>query len=187
MVRTRYGTMVAMTPPPSSGEREMQTVTSDGTPTTPIVDGVVLHTPVTHVDHRGALFEIFTPDTEGWPAIYAYQTSVFPGQLKGWARHERKIDRYTLSSGELLLLLYDDREGSSTRGVFQRVMLSARSVRQVRIPVGVWHLIANLGNVEAQLLNHPTEAYVHDQPDRILLPWDSPEIPVDVRSYLRKF
>ncbi len=167
------------------GVPDESTVTPEGVPTTPTIDGVELGKPITHVDHRGALFEVYTGTGE--PAVYVYQTSLFPGVIKGWNRHERKIDRYTLSSGELLVLLWDGREGSPTHGVLQRVMMSPRGVRQIRIPVGVWHLLANLGSVEAQLINLPTDPYVHGKPDRILLPWDSPEIPVDVRSFLPRF
>ena len=175
--------------PPGLGERDVQTVTRDGAPTTANIDGVILRSPVTHVDHRGALFEIYNGDPESWPepVTYVYQTSVFPGQIKGWARHEVKVDRYTLSHGELLVLLYDGRADSPTRGVAQRVMLSPRGVMQLTIPVGVWHLLANLGDVETQVVNLPTERYHHDHPDRILLPWDTDQIPVDVRSYLLKF
>ena len=173
----------------SLGTPDVQTVTKEGRPTVPTIEGVGLRTPPVHMDHRGALFEIFNDDADFFdrPVVYAYQTSVFPGQLKGWARHEIKVDRYSISSGELIVLLYDDRADSPTRGVLQRVAMGDRGVRQIKIPVGVWHLIINPGEVEAQFINFPTEVYHHEQPDRILLPWDSTELPVDVKSYLRKF
>lgn len=171
------------------GVRDVQTVTSAGVPTVASIVGVVTRTPVTHVDHRGALFEIYNGDPETWPepVEYVYQTSVFPGQIKGWARHEVKVDRYTIATGELIVLLYDGREDSSSHGVLQRVALSPRGVRQVVIPVGVWHMIINVGQEEAHVINLPTERYHHDRPDRILLPWDTDQIPVDVRSFLPKF
>lgn len=179
--------MTDSTPP--LGTPDVQTVTPDGTPTTPAISGVVLCRPVTHVDHRGALFEIYNGDPNDWPqpAVYVYQTSVFPGRIKGWARHEVKIDRYTIVAGELFVLLYDGRPGSVSEGVVQRVMLSPRSVMQITIPVGVWHMIINLGTEEAHLVNLPTEPYHHEKPDRILLPWDTDELPVNVRDYLPQF
>lgn len=174
---------------PLPGRPDVQTVTRDGRPTTPTIDGVELRTPVTHVDHRGALHEIYNGDPELWPEpiVHLYQSSVFAGQIKGWSRHTTKIDRYTLATGELLVLLYDGRPESPTHGVTQSIMITARGVRQVRIPAGVWHLLINLGPDEAHVINMPTEPYHHEAPDRILLPWDSDEIPVDVRSYLPKF
>jgi dTDP-4-dehydrorhamnose 3,5-epimerase len=173
----------------SIGVPDKQTVTPAGVPTTPIIHGVETRRPVTHVDHRGALFEIYSGNPELWPepVVYVYQTSLFPGQIKGWNRHEAKTDRYTIAFGELIVLLYDPRQDSPTFGVSQNVALSPRGDRQLRIPVGVWHLLANVGNVEAQLVNLPTEVYDHEKPDRIRLPWDSPEIPVNVRDFLPQF
>jgi dTDP-4-dehydrorhamnose 3,5-epimerase len=86
-----------------------------------------------------------------------------------------------------MFLLHDGRPDSTTRGLTQLVMLSPAGDRQLRIPAGVWHLMVNLGDKEAQLINFPSEPYRHDKPDRIILPWDSDELPVRVRDYLPKF
>ena len=172
------------------GWRDAQTVTATGESTVPVIDGVLTHRPVIHLDDRGSLFEIYDGSGSGmWadPVVYAYQASVFPGQVKGWARHEVKADRYSIASGELLVLLHDGRPDSPTNGLTQRVVLSPRGDLQLRIPPGVWHLFTALGAQEAQVLNLPTEPYHHEAPDRFLLPWDTDELPVDVRSYLPKF
>lgn len=173
------------------GTRDVQTVTATGESVVPSIDGVCTRRPIEHLDHRGGLFEIFNGETDAdfWqgPVVYSYQASVLPGQIKGWARHEIKHDRYCLAAGELLVLLHDGRPDSPTHGVTQRVNLSPRSVRQLRIPAGVWHMLINNGAEEAHVINFPTERYIHEQPDRILLPWDSEELPVRVRDYLPKF
>jgi dTDP-4-dehydrorhamnose 3,5-epimerase len=171
------------------GIQDSATVTPDGRSTLRSIDGVVVHRPVHHHDHRGTLFEVFNGDPLIWtePIVWCYQTSVRPRQIKGWARHEVKVDRYCLVSGDLMVLLYDDRPESPTRGVAMRVMLSPDGDRQVVIPVGVWHMIVNLRDEDAQLINFPTQPYHHDRPDRILLPWDTDELPVRVRDYLPKF
>ena len=171
------------------GERDVQTVTAVGRPTGRTIDGVVVHQPVTHADHRGWVFEMHNldPALGGEPLVWAYADMIRPGQIKGWARHEVKVDRYTLIAGTMLMLLHDGRADSPTSGLTQAVVLSPVAARQVRIPVGVWHLIANPGPGEAYFVNLPTEPYHHDAPDRILLPWDTDELPVDVRDYLPRF
>lgn len=172
---------------PDTASRDVATVTSDGTSLATTIDGVRTHTPINHVDHRGSVFEIFT-DNDYWqtPVVYAYQFSVRPGLVKGWGMHEHKLDRYCLITGEVLVVLYDDRADSPSRGVVQRVTLSDRATRMVTIPTGVWHLNVNLGPDEAHLINFPTEVYPHDAPDRLLLPWDTDSIPFDARSVLPK-
>lgn len=173
----------------ASGDRDVASVTKEGRSLAPTIDGVKTRSTANHIDHRGSVFEIFEGDMSFWetPIVYAYQFSVRPHQMKGWGLHELKTDRYTIITGEVLLFLWDDRPGSATRGVVQKVVLSDRAVRQVVIPVGVWHLSLNLGAEEARLINFPTDVYHHDAPDRMLLAWDSPEVPIDLAALLPKF
>ena len=160
--------------------------TPEGVPLGPTIDGLRLIKPVTHVDHRGALFEIYDADPVKWPdpVVWIYQTSLYPGVIKGWFVHETKTDRYTITSGTILACFYDDRADSATRGVTQLATLNARGVMQAVIPAGVWHLTVNVGQDEAMLINFPTEPHRHDKPDRRILPWDSEKIPLDVRALL---
>lgn len=169
-------------PSVAAAHRDQATVTSDGRSLANVIDGVKTHAPVVHADHRGRLFEVYPGPNEFWtdPVVYCYFFSVRPQQTKGWGLHERKVDRYTLMSGEVLTVLFDARADSPTQGVSQRVVLSPDGVRQLLIPTGVWHININLSPVESLLINHPTETYVHGQPDRLLLPWDSSAIPVDI-------
>ena len=63
------------------------------------------------------------------------------------------------------------------------VPLSPQATRMLMIPRRVWHVDINLGTEECMVMNHPTEPYDYASPDRRLLPWDSPDIPVDLRTY----
>ena len=167
-----------------NAKKDLPTVTKDGVNIGPNIDGVFVHKPPLHSDHRGSLVEMFTMP-EFWNAefAYAYQTSIRPGMLKGWFAHEKKLDRYHLVSGELLVLLYDDRENSPTKNVLQKLILSEATFRQVLIPPNVWHLSLNVGQEDAILVNLPSTHYDHENPDRFYISIDSGEIPVDVRSY----
>lgn len=169
-------------------QKDVQTVTSSGKSTSQIIDGVSVNSPANHVDHRGRVFEIFAGESDHWkdPIVYCYAFTVRSGQTKGWGLHLEKDDRYTLIYGELLTILYDAREDSSTHGLVQKVVLTGEGVRQLRIPAGVWHMNISLGNSEAFLINHPTKVYEHANPDRLLLPFDTDLIPVDIRSYFPK-
>lgn len=163
---------------------DVATVTSSGESLATMIEGVATVAPVNHVDHRGRVFEVFNGDVDFWvkPVVYCYAFTVRAGQTKGWGLHEHKDDRYTLIRGEVLTVLYDARVGSPTHGLVQKVMLTGEGVRQLLIPAGVWHININLAEHESYLINHPTEVYVHGQPDRLLLPWDTEEIPVDVAA-----
>lgn len=168
----------------SEATKDRPTVSAEGTPLAPTIDGVIVSSPPVHVDHRGALVEMFTlPEFWKVDFAYAYQTSIRPGMLKGWFAHEKKLDRYHLVTGELLVVLYDDRPESPTRGMVQKLVLSERGPRQVLIPPLIWHLSLNVGQDDAILVNLPSTHYDHANPDRFHLPIDSDRIPVDIRSF----
>ena len=165
-------------------KKDIPTVFRNGDPMSDSIEGVLLNKPPVHSDHRGSLVEMYTRD-DFWQDgfAYAYQTSIRPGMLKGWFSHEKKLDRYHLASGELLVFLYDDRPNSRTRGLVQKVLLSESTYRQVLIPQLVWHLSLNVGIKDAVLINLPSTHYDHKNPDRFHIGIDSGLIPVDVRSY----
>ena len=166
--------------------KDVKKAERDGTLLGPPIDGLKLIRPVTHADHRGALFEIYDGDTDKWPdpVVWIYQTSLYPGVIKGWFVHDHKSDRYTLSTGTILACFYDGREDSPTFGNSFYATLSERGFRQAFIPAGVWHLTANVGTEEAHLINFPTAPHNHESPDRRGLPWNTDLIPLDVAALL---
>jgi dTDP-4-dehydrorhamnose 3,5-epimerase len=165
---------------------DSQTVTKSGERIEKSIHGVKTFAPVNHVDHRGRVFEIYPGVNEYWtdPVVYCYAFTVRHQQVKGWGLHQEKDDRYTLITGELLTVLYDARLDSPTHGMVQKVTLTPQGIRQLLIPVGVWHMNINIGETETHLINHPTQVYHHERPDRLLLPWNAPEIPVDLQGLL---
>lgn len=171
-----------------AAKRDTATVTPAGELISKVIEGLSTQNPVNHVDNRGRVFEVYSGPSDHWkdPLVYCYTFTVRPNQIKGWGLHEHKDDRYTLISGELLTVLYDARLDSPTRGLVQKVILTPEGTRQLLIPKGVWHMNICLGSQEAFLINHPTHVYEHGKPDRLLLPWNTPEIPVDISEFFPK-
>jgi len=168
-----------------AGIQDAPTVTAEGESLAAFIDGVKVHRTPVHPDHRGRVFEVYNPAHEYWttPIVHTYVFTVRPGLVKGWGIHEHKEDRYCIITGEMLVVMWDGREGSPTHGLVQEVLLSPQATRMLTIPRGVWHVDINLGTEECVTMNHPTSPYDYEHPDRRLLPWDSPEIPVDLRKY----
>lgn len=162
--------------------KDVQTVTPDGAIVESKIEGVLLGTPVTHSDHRGRLFEVWNGDNNFWaePVVYCYMFSIRKNCTKGWGLHLEKTDRYTLIKGEIATVLYDPRKNSKSFGKIQKVFLSEQGSRQLVIPAGVWHMNVNMSDNESFLINHPTQKYHHESPDRYLSPIDSKDIPFDV-------
>ena len=170
-----------MSNPSDPPRPDTATVTPDGTPLTPRIDGVVLRYQRPIEDRRGEVLEVYRPS---WglhedPLVYVYQVRVRPGAIKGWVKHDVQADRLFLISGALRWALYDDRPGSPTEGLVNDLVLSDRAPALLIIPRGVWHAVQNVGAADAIFLNMPTQPYDHAAPDKVRLPLRTPRIPFD--------
>jgi dTDP-4-dehydrorhamnose 3,5-epimerase len=159
--------------------KDTATVRASGEPIAALPHGVAVRRATTHVDERGTVCELFDPRWH-WhpdPLVFAYMFTLRPGKAKGWGLHKLHDDRYFLMSGELLLVLYDVRPASPTRGLVSKIVLSDYDRRLVNIPAGVWHANWNIGSRDVVVVNFPTRPYDHDNPDKDRLPLDTAEIP----------
>ena len=98
-----------------------------------------------------------------------------PGAVKAFHMHHRQTDVwYVPPCDKLLLVLHDCRDGSPTEGTTMRFVLGDGKDRLVRIPPGVAHGAANIGQrtgriiymVDVQFSVKPGEC------DEGRLPWD---------------
>jgi dTDP-4-dehydrorhamnose 3,5-epimerase len=143
------------------------------------IDGVSIRE-VRHVprDH-GVITEIFRPewDPTGLPVLHIYQSRLFAGALGAWSCHQRTTDRLFVNQGQLKVVMYDDREGSRTKGTVMQLIAGDARPCLIVLPPGVWHGLQNVGNSDALVINCPTAAYDYKDPDHYRLPFDTPEIP----------
>ncbi len=136
-----------------------------------------------HQDHRGFLMEILRADDPLFERFgQVYVTCCRPGIAKAWHYHRQQTDHFACLRGRALVVLYDGRDGSPTRGRVQEFRLSAPPAPEgegllVKIPPLVVHGFAALGEEEAFILNIPTEVYRPAAPDELRLPWNTPEVP----------
>jgi len=132
------------------------------------IDGVLVQDLSWYSDQRGSLSVLLRGDDEalfGERFGQAYVTTVFPGVVKAWHRHEHQSDRMVGLVGHTLLVLLDGRPDSPTRGAIVEEVLGPRSHRLVTIPPGVWHGFKNLGAGESMVLNLPDRPYDDAAPD----------------------
>lgn len=152
-----------------------------GAPQVPLLEGMSIRRSTPRRDERGRLTEIFDRrwDWSSDAYDYCYMSTVLPGVVKGWALHREHEDRYFVLSGEVALVTFDPREGSSTFGKICKVVLSGSEPCLINIPRCVWHADHNVGTSEAIILNFPSVPYDHENPDKFRLPLDTDLIPYD--------
>ena len=159
--------------------RDRQTVRQDGERTDRVTDGVRFRRSPTFADARGTVVEMFDPRWN-WhpdPLVFAYSFTIRPGYVKGWNLHKEHEDRYFVLQGEMALVLFDPRPDSPTRGQVCRLVLTERDRQIVNVPRNVWHADQNIGTGDVVVVNFPTKAYDHANPDKYRLPIDTPLIP----------
>lgn len=118
-------------------------------------------------DDRGAVLHMLRatdPHFRGFGEIYF--SSVYPGVVKAWKNHRRLTANYACVHGRIRIVLYDDREDSSTRGELLEVAIGPDEHALVVIPPGIWHGFQGLGEPVSILANCATEPSSPDELDR---------------------
>jgi len=131
-------------------------------------------------DERGYLMEMLRCDDEIFVKFgQVYLTIAYPGVVKGWHYHKRQDDIFFVVKGMIKLVLYDQREDSSTSGLINEFFIGERNPMLVTIPAGVVHGFKGIGIEPAYLINLPTEPYDYNSPDEFRIPPHDPAIPYD--------
>jgi dTDP-4-dehydrorhamnose 3,5-epimerase len=131
-------------------------------------------------DDRGSLMEMLRsddPDFQHFGQVYV--TMVYPGVVKAWHYHKKQTDHFVCVAGMAKVALYDDREGSATRGETDTFVIGWQRQRMVIIPPGVYHGFTPVGPDPASIINIPTELFDYDDPDEFRRPADDAEIGYD--------
>lgn len=145
-----------------------------------MIDGVKVKQLKVIPDERGRLMEILRIDDDLFDRFgQVYMTTAYPGVVKAWHYHKIQDDRFAVVKGMMKLVLFDDREDSSTRGEINEFFLGEYNPLLVRIPRGIYHGFKGIGEEEAIVINIPTEPYNREKPDEYRLDPHENDIPYD--------
>lgn len=87
-----------------------------------------------------------------------YFSSIYPGVVKGWHLHQEMTLNYSVVVGMVKLVIFDDREGSTTRGNLMEVFMGDKNPCLVQVPPDTWNGFKGIGLSEAIVANcctHP--------------------------------
>ncbi len=142
-----------------------------------MITGVEIH-PLRQIpDERGKVMHMLRRD-DPWFAEFGeiYFSVVFPGAIKAWHLHTRMTLNYAVPSGRIKLVLYDDREGSPTRGEVQEIFTGEDAAYAlVTVPPGVWNGFKGIGTTPAIVANCAT--IPHDPDEIVRMDPFSPKTP----------
>ncbi len=145
-----------------------------------MIDGVKTKKLKVIPDERGWLMEMLRCDDEFFQKFgQVYLTVAYPDVVKGWHYHKKQTDHFVCVKGMLKIVLYDDREGSSTRGEVNEFFMGEQNPILLVIPKGVLHGMKGVGTEPGYLINVPSEPYNYENPDEYRVPPHNGGIPYD--------
>ena len=147
-------------------------------PTASVIRGVTLTELRQISDERGALLHMLRCDAAEFSRFgECYFSEVLPGAIKAWKRHRIQTQNLAVPVGRIRMVIYDDRDGSITRGQLQELELGRPDAYlRIQIPPGLWYGFACIGDTPALLANctdlphDPTESE-QCQPNHPIIPY----------------
>ena len=106
-----------------------------------------------------------------------YFSTVYPGVVKGWHLHSRMTINYAVPFGAIKLVLYDDRDGSASRGEVQELFVGEGNYCLVTVPPFLWNGFKGIAAPFSIVANCAT--IPHDPAETTRLDPFSPSIPYD--------
>jgi len=125
--------------------------------------------PLTRIpDERGTIFHMLKrTDTHFQQFGEIYFSTIYYGVIKGWHLHHRMTLNYACIYGRVKLVMYDDREGSRTRGNLKEVFLGADNYSLVIIPPDVWNGFKGVEHEYSIMANCATEPHTLAYSERL--------------------
>ena len=125
-------------------------------------------------DERGTIFHMLKctdPHFRQFGEIYF--STIYPGVIKGWHKHRDMTLNYACIEGRIKLVLYDDREGSPTKGELMELFLGIDNYTLVIIPPEVWNGFKGMSAPYAMVANCSTHPHDPSRSER-MDPFENP-------------
>ncbi|MDO8529519.1 MAG: dTDP-4-dehydrorhamnose 3,5-epimerase family protein [bacterium] len=111
-------------------------------------------------DERGWLGEIYRNDETDYEPAMSYVSLTKPGMTRGPHEHKFQSDCFVfIGPGDYELYLWDNREGSETKGEHLKLETGEKNPSSVIVPPGVVHAYKCVSEVPAYCINFPDKLY----------------------------
>jgi dTDP-4-dehydrorhamnose 3,5-epimerase len=129
-------------------------------------------------DERGKVMHMLRADDPHFERFgEIYFSTVYAGVVKGWHFHDRMTINYAVPVGSIKLVLFDDRDGSPTRGELQELFVGESNYALVTVPPHIWNGFKGIGHPYSVVANCAT--IPHDPSEITRLDPFSTKIPYD--------
>jgi len=117
-------------------------------------------------DNRGKVMHMLRTDSQVFKKFgEIYFSTIYHQSIKGWHLHKESVLNYVCIKGKVKLVLFDNRKESSTKGVYQELILSPEDYFLVTIPPNIWNGFKGLDKTESIIANCLT--LPHDEKEMV--------------------
>jgi dTDP-4-dehydrorhamnose 3,5-epimerase len=118
------------------------------------IEGIIV-TPLKQIFHpRGDVLHAMKMSDKGFAGFAeAYFSTIHCGEIKIWKKHLLMTLNFVVPVGRIRIVVFDDRNNSSTYGNFFDITLSQENYQRITIPPGVWVAFSGIGSELNLLLN----------------------------------
>jgi len=132
------------------------------------IEGVVVKKLKKIPDERGSILHMLKKEDDEFNLFgEIYFSTIYPGVIKGWHIHKEMELNYAVISGNIKLVLYDERENSKTKGTLMEIFIGDKNYALVKIPKMVWNGFKGIGTQEAIVANCTTISHRPDEIERL--------------------
>lgn len=136
-----------------------------------MIEGITLHDEKHIVVPKGDIYHAIKCTDEGFCGFgEAYFSQIEHGAVKGWKRHNRMTLNIVVVTGAIKFVIYDDREGSATKGQFEEVVLSVKdNYKRLTVAPGLWMAFQGVGDGVSMLMDVIPETHDPSEADKLEL------------------
>jgi dTDP-4-dehydrorhamnose 3,5-epimerase len=133
-----------------------------------MIDGVQI-VPLRRIpDERGTVMQMLRATDPHFTQFgEIYFSTVYRGVVKGWHRHREMTLNYACVFGRIKLVLYDERDGSPSKGELLEVFLGPDDYALVVIPPGIWNGFKGMSEPLAVVANCASHPHDPSRSDRL--------------------
>ncbi len=141
------------------------------------IEGVIVQQLKQIADDRGAVLHMLRCDSPLFEKFgEVYFSEIYPDKVKAWKRHKKQAQNLAIPVGIIRLVIYDDRQKSSTRGNLAEFKVGRPNhYSLIHIPPMLWYGFQSL-NKQTSLIANCTDL-PHTPLEDDTLPQDSDRIP----------
>ena len=119
-----------------------------------MIDGIVLHELKQIIDDRGRVMHMVRNDSPVFEKFgEIYFSEIMPNVVKAWKYHEKMTQLISVPVGMIGIVVYDDREGSKTRGDLVVFEIGKDNYKLLKIPPKLWYGFKCISQHPALLAN----------------------------------